>query len=66
MTNCSKCKDQLWVCENHPDRPWIGDGCCLCGGAGMPCPACNQTDKGEFPALPEGFVPDVIKKPGKP
>lgn len=34
---CRLCKNQRWVCENHPDVPWSdGDGC-YCGGAGMIC-----------------------------
>jgi len=37
--NCTICKGEGWVCENHDGTPWGGgDGCC--GGAGMPC-ACN-------------------------
>ena len=31
-----------WVCEDHRDRPWQGDRACGCGGAGAPCPACNE------------------------
>ncbi len=31
---CPICRDEEWVCEDHPDKPWLG-GCC--GGAGMPC-----------------------------
>ena len=31
---CPICHDEQWVCEDHPDKPWLG-GCC--GGAGMPC-----------------------------
>jgi hypothetical protein len=49
--------------EDDDDRPRLGDRSCACGGAGMPCPICDQTDDGEFPALPEGFVPEVVKKP---
>lgn len=38
---CTNCKDEGWVCENHPDHPWNeGDPSC-CGGAGAPC-ACNK------------------------
>ena len=36
---CANCDGEEWVCENHPEVPWLeGDGCC--GGAGMPC-SCN-------------------------
>ena len=46
---CTNCKDTGWVCENHPDQPWVGGmpkgfiGCC--GGAGDPCPKCNPCDE---------------------
>lgn len=36
---CEVCKDQGWVCENHPKNAWNGKRCC--GGAGMPC-ECNS------------------------
>ena len=42
---CANCDGEGWVCENHPEVPWLdGDGCC--GGAGAPC-SCNPD--GEFP-----------------
>jgi hypothetical protein len=37
---CGTCKGEGWVCENHTDKHW-SNGCC-CGGAGSPCPECNQ------------------------
>ncbi len=54
---CSRCDDCRWVCENHRDRPWEGPRACGCGGAGAPCPVCNQ---GSEPEMPEDFVPDKI------
>jgi hypothetical protein len=39
---CAVCMDTFWVCENHPAKPWDGPSACGCGGAGMPCPACNE------------------------
>jgi len=42
------CDDTRWVCEAHPDRPWDGSTRdCTCGGAGMPCPACNTSNPPE-------------------
>lgn len=38
--NCQICKDQLWVCENHNDKPWNDGEPGCCGGAGSPC-TCN-------------------------
>ena len=39
---CDNCLDQYWVCENHSAVPWNdGDPIC-CGGAGKPCPKCND------------------------
>ena len=36
---CANCTGEGWVCEDHPEVPWLdGDGCCM--GAGMPC-SCN-------------------------
>lgn len=44
---CPNCADAGWVCENHPDKPWTKEGC-ECG-AGMPCPACNQSGSRDDP-----------------
>lgn len=45
MIRCANCDGEGWVCENHPEVPWLGgDGCC--GGAGDPC-SCNP--RAEFP-----------------
>ena len=42
---CEICKGAHWVCEDHADRTWGGvsnrETACRCGGAGMPCLACN-------------------------
>lgn len=39
---CLVCRDEGWVCEDHPTVPWRdGRGCC--GGAGMLCPACRDS-----------------------
>ncbi len=60
---CTVCDDTGWVCENHPDRP--SDCCgnskraCTCGGAGKPCPMCNQPAPGERPRMPADFVPKL-------
>jgi hypothetical protein len=62
MKFCATCDNGRWVCENHPDRPWLGDRACTCGGAGMPCPICNRTervDPDDLPDMPEGFVVEV-------
>ncbi|WP_036017752.1 hypothetical protein [Bradyrhizobium sp. WSM1743] len=50
---CELCEGTHWVCENHPDRPW--DGPKACGGAGAPCPVCNNAGPDELPILPKGF-----------
>src|ERR1700754_1750126 len=42
VMKCSRCEDCGWVCENHPERSWEGEHACTCGGAGMPCPRCNE------------------------
>lgn len=52
---CSNCNGERWVCENHPNVMWDGDQTC-CGGAGMPCPACNPCDANTPPAMPPGSV----------
>jgi hypothetical protein len=55
-SKCPQCESQLWVCENHPERPWIGKHACNCGAAGIPCPVCNPCDDETPPELPPGFV----------
>jgi hypothetical protein len=50
---CGICDGCGWVCENHPDRPWIGTSsradACDCGGAGVPCSKCNPLDENGQP-----------------
>jgi hypothetical protein len=53
---CLNCQDQRWVCENHERKPWDPDGEQCCGGAGMPCPMCNHSDRDNPPALPPGMI----------
>jgi hypothetical protein len=63
MEFCARCGNGRWVCENHPERPFLGDRACTCGGAGAPCPSCNQTDPddlNDLPDMPEGFVVDKV------
>jgi hypothetical protein len=55
MRWCARCDNCRWVCENDPDKPWLGDYACECGGAGMPCPVCNHSDADHPPELPEGL-----------
>jgi hypothetical protein len=52
---CTRCDDQRWVCENHPDRPAFGPTACPCGGAGAPCPDCNPAGPLDQPELPPDF-----------
>ncbi|WP_018456784.1 hypothetical protein [Bradyrhizobium sp. WSM4349] len=53
---CARCDGTHWVCENHPERPWDGPKAC-CGGAGEPCPDCNDAAPDQLPVLPKGFEP---------
>jgi hypothetical protein len=55
---CTRCSDIGWVCEMHDDLPWDGEHECGCGAAGMPCLACNPSDKDHPPRLPKGFERD--------
>ena len=55
---CTRCRDIGWVCEMHDDLPWDGEHECGCGAAGIPCPACNPSDKDHPPRLPKGFQRD--------
>lgn len=52
---CSNCDGERWVCENHDNEPWDGDPKC-CGGAGVPCPVCNDVGPGEVPEFPPGVT----------
>jgi hypothetical protein len=66
MKWCARCDNCGWVCENHPDKPWLGDRACDCGGAGAPCPICNATDELTAPEMPEGFQPTIVNKNYEP
>lgn len=35
---CANCRNEGWVCEDHLTESMGHGGC---GGAGVPCPACN-------------------------
>ncbi|WP_213290086.1 hypothetical protein [Bradyrhizobium sp. sGM-13] len=59
MKWCARCDNCHWVCEEHPDQPWLGARACTCGAAGAACPVCNQSDESTAPDLPEGFQADV-------
>jgi len=56
---CNVCSGARWVCEDHADRPCGGasnrEEACHCGGAGMPCPSCNPSDRKHKPKMPEGY-----------
>lgn len=41
--SCLICKDEGWVCENHPEIAWNGGEQECCGGAGSPC-KCNTSN----------------------
>src|SRR4051794_36520627 len=58
LMRCLCYEDSGWVCENHPDQPWEGPHACTCGGAGAPCPRCNQSTPDDQPPLSKGFEPD--------
>lgn len=57
MLKCAQCQDQFWVCEEHPSRPYGYAVGCKCGGAGMPCPVCNEPAPGKRPRMPADFTP---------
>lgn len=43
-SDCSRCQDSGYVCENHLDKAWPKE----CG-AGMPCPDCElRAENDEF------------------
>jgi hypothetical protein len=54
---CSICGGALWVCEAHPEVPWI-DGKACCGEPGIPC-QCNPDER-----MPPGFVVTCASRPG--
>lgn len=59
---CSPCNransavDVFGCAKNHANRAWGGasdDGdACYCG---VPCPACNPSDREHKPKMPEGY-----------
>ena len=50
MRNCENCQDEGWVCEGHHDVPFDGNNKC-CGGAGIPCKLCNESDQYNPPRM---------------
>lgn len=44
-TECVRCADTGWVCEEHTDLPWESSddipNRCPCAAPGVPCPDCN-------------------------
>ena len=43
---CDLCEDDMWICEQHQNKPWPHDDC---PGPGEPC-CCNPDAE-----LPKGF-----------
>jgi hypothetical protein len=51
---CPKCRGYAgWICESHPDKPFMHDYP-ACGGPGMPCdePGCEHSLIGKTPETP--------------
>lgn len=65
MTACPHCHGTKWVCEEHPAKPWTGDGFCGCGAAGMPCPRCQPETSRENPPDVSKVFRSVIRVAGK-
>ena len=65
---CRICKGARWVCEDHPDKPWDGASdapeACHCRGAGVPCLACNPSDREHPPEMPEGYKSLIDSRDG--
>jgi hypothetical protein len=62
MKWCGRCDNCRWVCENHPDKPWLGGNACNCAGGGTPCPVCNRhSDENTPPELPDGFEAILLR-----
>ena len=59
QSECAVCGGALWLCEDHADKPWGGASnhadACHCGGAGVPCLACNRIDREHPPKMPDGY-----------
>jgi hypothetical protein len=55
MVKCTTCDDTGWVCEAHPNIPWLGDRACECLQPGKPCPKCNVANEDNPPRLPPDF-----------
>jgi hypothetical protein len=52
---CETCAGAGWVCENHPDKPWLRPPVgCLCG-VRAPCPRCNKFSAESRPEVSEQF-----------
>ena len=61
--DCKLCRDERWICEEHPEQPMGHDECM---GAGMPCPragrATSTTARVQNHRRPQARPPSV-KKP---
>jgi hypothetical protein len=57
--DCGNCYSSGWVCESHPDKPWLvgKEEKQHCGGAGMPCAICNSCDENTPPRELTGSTP---------
>lgn len=49
--SCKLCRNEGWVCEEHPDQPVEHKPNCT---VGMPCPVCHPL--GECPPIPKDAV----------
>jgi hypothetical protein len=50
---CDNCSGIAWVCEYHLRKPWLGSSACGCGGAGLPCPVCQDNEPHIHPQWPQ-------------
>jgi hypothetical protein len=66
MKFCLRCDNTGWLCEAHPNLPWIDSPRgCRCGAPGDPCP-CNSCSIDEPPTMGPGFEADVTREPPEP
>jgi hypothetical protein len=67
QSECAVCGGAMWVCEDHVDKPWGGAStradACHCGGAGVPCLACNRSDREHPPKMTQGYK-TILDKDG--
>ncbi len=59
MQRCAICDDEKWICENHPNKPWVR----IRGRHALS--ACNMPKEGERLRMPSDFISQIDEEKGQ-